>query len=82
MDKIEKLNNDSLFMSELEAMKWQEKKEKCLREDGINEGYALGLEQKTKEIVLSMVNNKLPIDTISKVTNKTASEINEIIKEN
>ena len=44
MDKIEKLNNDSLFMTEFEAMKWQERKEKCLREDGINEGYALGLE--------------------------------------
>ena len=44
MDKIEKLNNDSLFMSELEAIKWQERKEKCLKEDGINEGYALGLE--------------------------------------
>ena len=37
--------------------------------------------KKTKEIVLAMVNNKLPIDTISKVTNKTIKEINDIITE-
>ena len=94
MDKIEKLNNDSLFMTEFEAMKWQERKEKCLREDGINEGYALGLEQgledgynkgiedNTKEIILSMIKNNMSIDDISKIINKTNSEINEIIKEN
>ena len=98
MDKIEKLNNDSLFMTEFEAMKWQEQKEKCLREDGINEGYALGLEcglaqgledgynkgieDNTKEIILSMIKNNMSIDDISRIINKTTSEINEIIKEN
>ena len=94
MDKIENLNNDSLFMSELEAIKWQERKEKCLKEDGVKEGYALGLEQglesgynkgiveKTNEIILSMIKNNMSLDDISKIINKPIEEIKEIIKEN
>ena len=98
MDKIENLNNDSLFMSELEAIKWQERKEKCLKEDGVKEGYALGLEhgleqglesgynkgivEKTNEIIFSMIKNNMSLDDISKIINKPIEEIKEIIKEN
>ena len=81
MDKIKKLHEDSLFMSESEALEWEEWEKKSIMQDGINQGLVEGSEKKTKEIVLAMVNNKLPIDTISKVTNKTIKEINDIITE-
>ena len=78
MDKIEKLQDDSLFMSKLEAMEWQEWEDKSIQTEIRNEGR----EQEKKEIILSMAKNNLPIETISKITNKTIKEINEIIKEN
>ena len=45
------------------------------------EGFQAGIEQKTKEIILSMVKSNATLDFISKVTNKTIDEIKEIIKE-
>ena len=49
MSKIEKLNNDSLFMSELEAMEWQEWEDRSImteaRNEGYNSGFQLGIEQ-------------------------------------
>ena len=82
MDKIEKLQDDSLFMSKLEAMEWQEWEDKSIESEIRKESYTAGREQEKKEIILSMAKNNLPIETISKITNKTIKEINEIIKEN
>ena len=82
MDKIEKLQDDSLFMSKLEAMEWQEWEDKSIESEIRKESYTAGREQEKKEIILSMIKNNLPIETISKITNKTIEEINEIIKEN
>lgn len=39
-----------------------------------------GIEQNNKELILSMIKNEISIDMISKITNKTIEEINEIIK--
>ena len=41
-----------------------------------------GMEQKTKDVILSMIDNNIDNDTISKVTNKTIEEIKEIINSN
>lgn len=46
---------------------------------GLEEGTRLGLEQKTKETIISMVENQIPLNVISKVTNKSIKEIEEII---
>lgn len=97
MSKIEKLNNDSLFMSELEAMEWQEWEDRSImteaRNEGYNSGFQLGIEQGLEQgleqgidkgisqTIKNMFKNNLSIDIISKVTNKTVNEINEIIKE-
>ena len=86
MDKIKKLQDDSLFMSELEALEWQEWEDRSILTEVKNQAYTVGMEQgiepKTKEIILSMKKNNIPMETISKVTNKTISEIKEIINKN
>ena len=86
MDKIKKLQEDSLFMSELEALEWQEWEDRSILTEVKNQAYTVGmeqgLEQKTKEIILSMKKNNIPMEAISKVTNKTINEIKEIINKN
>ena len=90
MDKIKKLQEDSLFMSELEALEWQEWEDRSILTEvknqaytvGMEQGLEQGLEQKTKEIILSMIKNNIPMETISKVTNKTINEIKKIINKN
>ena len=87
MDKIKKLQDDSLFMSELEAMEWQEWEDRSIqtemRKKGFDDGLALGIKEgikeNTRETILAMINNNLSLETISKITNKTIEEINEII---
>ena len=81
MDKIDKLTNDSLFMSELEKEEWAVWEENSKLAYAKDEGISQGIEQNTKEIILSMIKNKNDIETISKITNKTIEEINQIIKE-
>ena len=77
MDKIKKLNDDSLFMSELEAIKWQEWEDKSLLTEARKNGIAEGIELTIK----NMYKNNIPIETISKGTNKKIKEIEKIIKE-
>lgn len=55
----------------------KKKHRKEIKEQGISQG----IEQNTKETILSMIENKLPLELISKVTNKSMEEINKIIKE-
>ena len=87
MDKIDKLTKDDLFMSELEAREWDKWEEKSMmtyaknlgKEEGLAEGEIKGREENTKELILSMIDNKLSLDVISKITNKSVEEINKII---
>lgn len=83
MSKIEKLTKDDKFMSELEALKmleWEEKsKMTYVKNLGIVEGEIKGKEETTKELILSMLDNKLSLDMISKITNKSIDEIKKII---
>lgn len=78
MDKIDKLTKDNLFMSELEAREWAEWEEKSK----LTYATSKGKEEATKEIILSMIENKIPIEMISKITNKTIEDIEGITKEN
>ena len=81
MDKIDKLINDSLFMSELEKEEWDRWEENSKLEYAKNEGISQGVEQNTNEMILAMIKNKIDMETISKITSKTIDEIKEIIKE-
>lgn len=78
MDKIDKLTNDTSFMSELEARQWAEWEERSKMTYAKNTGR---LEER-KELILSMIDNNLSLEMIAKITNKTIDEIKEIIKEN
>ena len=53
MDKIKKLQDDSLFMSELEALEWQEWEDRSIqtemRKKGFDDGLALGIKEGIKE---------------------------------
>ena len=87
MSKIDKLTKDDKFMSELEAIKmleWEERSKMTYAKNlGIAEGEAKGRiegkEENTKELILSMLDNKLSLDMISKITNKSIDEIKKII---
>ena len=72
-------------MSELEKEEWaiweENSKLEYARNEGIAQGISKGRTEEQKELILSMIKNKINIDTISKVTNKTVEEIKEIIKE-
>ena len=96
MDKIDKLTDDSLFMSDLETIEMHEKEERAIRnyqvklatEQGLAEGRAKGMAQgmaqgraeEQKELILSMIKNNIDMDMISKITNKSVEEIENIIK--
>ena len=81
MDKIKGLVDDSLFTSELEKEEWAEWEENSKLDYAQSKGFNQGIEQKTKDVILSMLENNATLEFISKVTNKTIEEINEIIKE-
>ena len=83
MSKLDKLTRDDLFMTEVETLEWSEWERKSIEEEarnkGLTEGRVKGQEEEraesTKEIILSMIENKLSLDIISKITNKTIAEI-------
>ena len=93
MDKIDKLTDDSLFMSDLETIEMYEKEERAIRAygeklatekglaEGLAKGRAEGIEQNTKELILSMIENGATLEFVSKVTNKSVEDIEKIIKE-
>ena len=76
MGILDKLTKEDLFMSESDALKWEEWEKNTIYKDGIKEGN----QQTTIEIVQSMLKNHFDLDTISKVTNKSIEEIKEIEK--
>ena len=83
MDKMNKLTNDSLFMSEMEYIRMYEKEEKAKREYAeklaTEKGHADGHVEGQKELILSMIKNNMDIETIAKLTNKTINDIENII---
>ena len=84
MDKMDKLTHDDVFMTELEVREWDKWEENSkmdyAKNLGIAEGKAEGKEETTKELILSMLDNNATLEFVSKVTNKTIDEINEILK--
>ena len=79
MDKMDKLTHDDVFMTELEAREWDKWEENSKMDYAKNLGIAEGKQETTKELILSMLDNNLSLDMISKVTNKSIDEIKKII---
>lgn len=96
MDKLNKLTNDDIFMSDLERLQWEEWErrsiEKAIRKEateqgleegrikGLSEGRAEGRAENTIITIQAMLENGLDYEIISKVTNKSIDEIKEIEK--
>ena len=78
MEKINKITNDNYIMSEAEALRLDDMFRRSIRREGIDEGKSLGIEENTKSIVLNMLKNKIDLETISKITNKSLTEIKKI----
>ena len=85
MDKIYKLQNDDLFITELEARRISEWEEKSKIDYALNTGKEKGREEGSKQTTIDMIKNMFAnnatLDFISKVTNKSIDEINKIITE-
>ena len=61
--------NDKLrYYNDLEASK----------EQGIQQGIEQGIEDKSKEVVINMLNKNMDYETISEISGKTIEEIKEI----
>ena len=96
MDKMDKLTSDSLFMSEMEYIRIYEKEEKAKMEYACSlaaeraakeasekahvKGCIEGSNTKLKELILSMLDNNLSLEMISKITNEPIEKIKEIIE--
>ena len=94
MDKLESITNDDVFMTELEAQKWDEWEKKSIYNDGLNtgisqgisrgieqgisQGISQGIEQNTITTIKSMLKKEMSYEDISDITNKTIDEIKEI----
>ena len=82
MEKMERLNQNPMFINWIT----KEKDEEMIRntqlfkaeEKGINKGIAKGREQANLEIAQKMINEKVDIHVISKVTGLTIKEIKDL----
>lgn len=86
MDKLNKLTSEDLFYSEEVALEWEEWERRSIeteiRKKSAEEGLKQGIEQNTKDMIISMKKNNVTLDLISKITNKSIEEIKEILKNN
>ncbi len=65
---------------ELEEEKTRRGIEKEIFEKGISQGISQGIEKKQREMVISFYNQGVSLDIISKASNLTISEVEEILK--
>lgn len=87
MDEKEKLLNDIKLKASDEETQESLRLENdieyrfdLVEEDALKRGIEQGIEQATINTVISMLQNNISIELISKITNKTIEEIKEIIK--
>lgn len=77
--EIEKLNEVVNYTIEENAKKeGHEKGIKEGRKEGLEQGLQEGLEKAIKQTIINMLKEKIDIDLISKITNKSIEEINSI----
>ena len=92
MEKIEKLNEDPIFINWI-TKEEDERKIKNTQislaynnglndgiSEGISEGISQGIDVGTKKIINEMIKNGMTIEQISKMINMEIEEINKIIK--
>ena len=80
-EEKEKLTEEKEKLTE-EKEKLMEEKEKLTEEKEkiIEEAQKLGLQEGIKEMIISMIKNKIDYNQISKITNKSIEEIKKIME--
>ena len=77
-----RMSKSNFVLSEWESEKMEElvreESRRIDHEDGFNEGIEQGIEQKTIDVIKSMLSNNLDLEIISNVTGKTKEEIEKI----
>ena len=76
MEKLEKITKEEYIMSEAEALRLDDMLRRSIRREGVEEGKSLGIE----ETIKNMLKSNLSLNTISKITSKSLTEIKEIQK--
>lgn len=86
MAEIDKLTHNDLFYTEAEQEEWDRWERNSIEEDikntAMKEGFEQGIEQNTKETIIAMNKNNIPIDIISNITGKNIEEIKETLENN
>ena len=77
MGILDKLTKEDLFMSESDALKWEEWEKNTIYKDGIEQG----IEQNTKDVILNMLHKNISLEDIRDVTGKSIEEIKKIKEE-
>ena len=85
--KIREMNHDEKLVTEYRT--WKDENERINasiineeRKEARQEGLEEGINNRNKEIVLEMFNNKVSIELIGKYTNLSQEEIEKILKNN
>ena len=79
MSKLNKLTDDSYFMTEVEAMEWAEWERNSIEEEATNRGFAKGIEQGIEQGIIQtikkMLDNNIDLNVIANITGKSIDEI-------
>ena len=79
--KVIEMSKDTFILHEWEKEKMDELTKLAYKEDGLEEGFADGLQKRSQEIAKNMLKENITLDVISKCTGLSLEEI-EKIKEN
>ena len=82
MDKADKFRNDKEVIEEYDYEKMRDEREEMAFiegiQEGIEQGVQEGIQQRNIDIAKNMLNLNIDIETISKVTNLTKTEIEKL----
>ncbi len=81
MSKLKKMIVETNIMDEAEALRIDNMVRESIRSDSLEEGMEKGKIETTINMIKNIFINKIDINTISKVTGKSISEIDKIAKE-
>ena len=82
MDKLNSLTRDDLFMSEEDALKWDEWERNSIRNEwrseALKEGRKEGSEETLIKTIKEMLKKDISLEDISDITGKSIEEIKEL----
>ena len=76
--KVIEMSKDTFILHEWEKEKMDELTKLAYKEDGLEEGFADGLQKRSQEIAKNMLKENITLDVISKCTGLSFEEIEKI----